>query len=104
MNTKHVLQSNQVAPEVFSYTDYLAELHWLKIQDRIMYKLSMLMFKCLHNVTLQYLIDITIFTYHQELNLRSRTIMYYPLNCLGLPWCTLDRYHPWDLESGTCCQ
>ena len=30
------------------------------------------MFKCLHNLAPQYLIDITIFTYHQELNLRSR--------------------------------
>ena len=37
-----------------------------------MYKVLMLMFKCLHNLAPQYLIDITIFTYHQELNLRSR--------------------------------
>ena len=32
----------------------------------------MLMFKCLHNLAPEYLIDITIFIYHQELNLRSR--------------------------------
>ena len=59
-------------PKSSHITDYLAELHWLKIQDHITYKVSMLMFKCLHNLAPQYLIDITIFTYHQELNLRSR--------------------------------
>ena len=59
-------------PKSSHITDYHAELHWLKIQDHITYKVSMLMFKCLHNLAPQYLIDITIFTYHQELNLRSR--------------------------------
>ena len=59
-------------PKSSHITDHLAELHWLKIRERIMYKVSMLMFKCMHNLAPQYLIDITIFTYHQELNLRSR--------------------------------
>ena len=59
-------------PKSSHITDYPAELHWLKIQDCIMYKVSMLMFKCLHNLAPQYLIDITIFTYLQELSLRSR--------------------------------
>ena len=59
-------------PKSAHITGYLAELHWLKIQEHIKYKVSMLMSKCLHNLAPQYLIDITIFTYHQELNLRSR--------------------------------
>ena len=59
-------------PKSAHITGYLAELHWLKIEERIKYKVSMLMFKCLHNLAPQYLIDITTFTYHQDLNLRSR--------------------------------
>ena len=59
-------------PNSSHITGYLAELHWLKIRECIKYKVSMLVFKCLHNLAPQYLIDITIFTYHQELNLRSR--------------------------------
>ena len=59
-------------PKSAHITGYLAELHWLKIEQRIKYKVSMLMFKCLHNLAPQYLIDITIFPYHQDLNLRSR--------------------------------
>ena len=59
-------------PKSAHITGYLAELHWLKIEERIKYKVSMLMFKCLHNLAPQYLIDITIFAYHQDLNLRSR--------------------------------
>ena len=59
-------------PKSAHITGYLAELHWLRIQECIKYKVSMLMFKCLHNLAPQYLIDITIFIYHQELNLRSR--------------------------------
>ena len=54
----------QVAPKVLLYTDYLAELHWLKIFD---YVLKYSMFKCLHNLAPQYLINTTILTYHQEL-------------------------------------
>ena len=59
-------------PKSAHITGYLAELHWLRVGECIKYKVSMLMFKCLHNLAPQYLIDITIFTYHQELNLRSR--------------------------------
>ena len=59
-------------PKSAHITGYLAELHWLNIQECIKYKVSMLMFKCLHNLAPQYLIDITVFTYHQEINLRSR--------------------------------
>ena len=59
-------------PKSAHITGYLAELHWLKIKECIKYKVSMLMFKCLHNLAPQYLIYIIIFTYHQELNLRSR--------------------------------
>ena len=59
-------------PKSAHITGYLAELHWLKIKKCIKYEVSMLLFKCLHNLAPQYLIDITIFTYHQELNLRSR--------------------------------
>ena len=59
-------------PKSAHITGYLAELHWLKIEERIKYKVSMLMLKCLHNLAPQYLIDITTFTYHQDLNLRSR--------------------------------
>ena len=91
-------------PKSSQITDYPAELHWLKIQDHIMYKVSILMFKCLHNLAPQYLIDITIFTYHQELNLRSRNKCMLPTKLSRTSLCTLDQYHPWDLESGTCCQ
>ena len=59
-------------PKSAHITGYLAELHWLKIKEHIKCKVSILMFRCLHNLAPQYLIDITIFTYHQELNLRSR--------------------------------
>ena len=59
-------------PKSAHITGYLAKFYWLKIKECIKYQVSMLMFKCLHNLAPQYLIDITIFTYHQELNLRFR--------------------------------
>ena len=41
------------------------------------------MFQCLHNLAPQYLIDIIIFTYHQELNPRSRNKHVLPTKLSG---------------------
>ena len=40
-------------PKSAHNTGHLAELHWLKIEEHIKYKVSMLMFKCLHNLAPQ---------------------------------------------------
>ena len=39
----------------YSITPHLKKLHWLKIQERIIYKVTTIMFKCLKGTALPYL-------------------------------------------------
>ena len=39
-------------------TPYFINLHWLKIQERIIYKTSTFMYKCIHDLAPSYLLDL----------------------------------------------
>ena len=39
-------------------SDQLKSLHWLKVQERIVYKIACLVYNCLHGLALQYLINL----------------------------------------------
>ena len=41
-------------------TPYLMELHWLKIKEHIVYKVCVLMYKCIKGLALQYLSEVVI--------------------------------------------
>ena len=54
-----------------SITPHLKNLHWLKINERIEYKIAVMMYKCVNNLTSKYLSD-PMFTHHHR-HLRSTT-------------------------------
>ena len=39
-------------------SDQLKSLHWLKVCERIVYKIACLVYNCMHGLALQYLIDL----------------------------------------------
>ena len=45
---------------VLHITPYLKSLHWLKVEERITYKIAVLMFKCINGFALKYLQDLVI--------------------------------------------
>ena len=45
---------------VLHITSYLKNLHWLKIEERITYKIAVLMFKCINGTVLKYIQDLVI--------------------------------------------
>jgi len=51
-------------------TPLLINLHWLPIEERIKYKIFLVVFKCLHGVTPSYIDDL-ITIYKPARNLRS---------------------------------
>ena len=57
-------------------TPHLIELHWLRIRERIVYKVCVLMFKCINGLAAQYLSE-TIIHAHAR-NLRSSTFNHLP--------------------------
>ena len=57
-------------------TPHLIELHWLRIRERIVYKVCVLMFKCINGLAPQYLWE-TIIHVHGH-NLRSSTFNHLP--------------------------
>ena len=57
-------------------TPHLIELHWLRIRERIVYKVFVLMFKCINGLAPQYLSE-TIIHAHAR-NLRSSTFNHLP--------------------------
>ena len=42
-------------PKHSSINTYMAQLHWLKIQEWITYKVATIMYKCIHNIAPAYL-------------------------------------------------
>ena len=44
-------------PKYSTIGTYLAKLHWLKIQEHIVYKVATIMFKCINNITPAYLLE-----------------------------------------------
>ena len=58
-------------------TPLMKELHWLKVPDRITYKIALLMYKCVKGLAPEYLIDIGI-TPHRR-RLRSTTELKLPV-------------------------
>ena len=44
-------------PKYSTIGTYLAKLHWLKIQECIVYKVATIMFKCINNITSAYLLE-----------------------------------------------
>ena len=60
----------------YHITPHLIELHWLRIRERIVYKVCVLMFKCINGLTPQYLLEIIIHAH--GCNLRSSTFNHLP--------------------------
>ena len=58
-------------PKHSSINTYLAQLHWLKIQECITYKVATIMYKCIHNITPAYLTEMVISELPHTRNLRS---------------------------------
>ena len=48
-------------------TPLMKELHWLKVPDRITYKIALLMYKCVKGLAPEYLIDIVITPHRRKL-------------------------------------
>ena len=49
----------------------MKELHWIKVPDRITYKIALLMYKCVNGLAPEYLINIVITPHTRKL--RSTT-------------------------------
>ena len=64
---RYVLQ----LPKHSSINTYLAQLHWLKIQECITYKVATIMYKCIHNTAPAYLTEMVISELPHTRNLRS---------------------------------
>ena len=65
-------------PKHPSINNYLAQLHWLKIQECITYKVATIMYKCIHNIAPIYLTEMAFSELSQTRNLRStqRRLLY----------------------------
>ena len=65
-------------PKHSSINNYLAQLHWLKIQERITYKVATIMYKCIHNMAPIYLTEMVLSELPHNRNLRSaqRRLLY----------------------------
>ena len=58
-------------PRHSTINTYLAQLHWLKIQERITYKVATIMHKCINNITPTYLSEVVISKLPHTRSLRS---------------------------------
>ena len=58
-------------PKHSSINNYLAQLHWLKIQEHITYKVETIMYKCIDNIAPAYLTEMVISELPHTRNLRS---------------------------------
>ena len=65
-------------PKHSNINNYLAQLHWLKIQECITYKVATIMYKCIHNIAPIYLREIAFSELSHTRNLRStqRRLLY----------------------------
>ena len=57
---------------ILHITPYLNSLHWLKIEERITYKIAVLMFKCINGSALKYLQDLVIRNHARTLRFSSQ--------------------------------
>ena len=60
-------------------TQLFMELHWLSVLDRIIYKILVLMFKCIHGLALKYLSDLVVSAHNRELRLSTQNKL--PVSC-----------------------
>ena len=60
-----------ILPKHSSINTYLAQLHWLKIQEHITYKVATIMYKCIHNTAPAYLTEMVISELPHTKNIRS---------------------------------
>ena len=67
MSARIVLQ----LPRRSRITHHLADLHWLKVPYRIEYKITTLMFKCIHDSAPKYLIEPIVVYQSHDHSLRS---------------------------------
>ena len=86
---------------VLHITPYLKSLHWLRIKDKITYKIAVLMFNCINGFAPKYLQDLVIRNH-------SRTLRSSMQSKLPVIKCNLAKFiglvlHQWVLESGTAC-
>ena len=58
-------------PKHLGINTYLAQLHCLKVQECITYKVATIMYKCLHNIAPAYLTEMVISELPHTRNLRS---------------------------------
>ena len=58
-------------PKYSTISTYLAKLHWLKIQESIVYKVATIMFKCINNIAPAYLSELVISQPPHSRGLRS---------------------------------
>ena len=58
-------------PKYSTISTYLAKLHWLKVQERIVYKVATIMFKCINNIAPAYLSELVINQLPHSRGLRS---------------------------------
>ena len=65
-------------PNHSSINTYLTQLHWLKIQESVTYKVATIIYKCVHNITPAYLTEMVISELPHTRNLRStqRELLY----------------------------
>ena len=57
---------------VFHITPYMKELHWLKVAERITYKIACLMYKCLNGTAPKYLQELVLKTHNRTLRSSSQ--------------------------------
>ena len=58
-------------PKYSTINTYLAQLHWLKMQEWKTYKVATIMYKCINNITLAYLSEMVISQLPHTRSLRS---------------------------------
>ena len=56
-------------------TQAMCQLHWLCIKDRITYKIAVILFKCIHDMTPKYLQELAIRSHNRHLRLHTANKM-----------------------------
>ena len=67
---------------VYHITPYLYQLHWLKIEFQIQFKICVLMFKCVRSTALDYLRNLVITTHNHVLHSMTNSLL--PISRLKL--------------------
>ena len=88
-------------PKYSTINTYLAQLHWLKMQERITYKVATIMFKCINNIALAYLLEMVISQLPHTRSLRSTKGDYFIQPNPELNLCTVALSNIWVHACGT---